>query len=37
MASLILDHIVTDYLYLGNDTERKVCSWDKIMVVLELA
>ncbi len=27
MASLILDHVVMDYLYLGTNTERKIYSW----------
>ncbi len=28
MASLILDHVAMDYLYLGTNTERKICSWN---------
>ncbi len=28
MTSLILDHVATDYLYLGINTERKICSWN---------
>jgi hypothetical protein len=26
MASLILDHVAMDYLYLGTNMERKICS-----------
>jgi hypothetical protein len=41
MTTLILDPIVTDYLYLGNNTEEKDMflefSKDKIMIVLELS
>ena len=28
MASLILDHVATDYLYLGTNTDRKIYSWN---------
>ncbi len=28
MASLILDHVAMDYIYLGTNTERKICSWN---------
>ncbi len=28
MASLILDHVTTDYWYLGTNTERKICFWN---------
>ncbi len=28
MASLILDHVATNYLYLGTNTERKICFWN---------
>ncbi len=40
MTSLILDPIVTDYLYLGINTGEKdmfLLSKDKIMIVLELS
>jgi hypothetical protein len=41
MPSLILDPVVTDYLYLGINTGEKVMflefSKDKIMIVLELS
>jgi hypothetical protein len=28
MTSLILDHVVMSYLYLGTGTEIKICSWN---------
>ncbi len=28
MTSLILDHVAMDYLYLGTNTGRKICSWN---------
>jgi hypothetical protein len=41
MTSLILDPIVTDYLYLGINTGKKVMflesSKDKIIIVFELS
>jgi hypothetical protein len=41
MTSLILDHVVTDYLYLGTSIEEKdmflELSKDNIMIVLELS
>jgi hypothetical protein len=41
MKSLILDPVVTDYLYLGINTGEKymflALSKDKIMIVLELS
>ncbi len=41
MTSLILDPVVTDYLYLGISTEEKdmflELSKDKILIVLELS
>jgi hypothetical protein len=41
MTSLILDPVVTDYLYLGINTREKdmflELSKDKIMIVLELS
>jgi hypothetical protein len=41
MTSLILDPVVTDYLYLGINTGEKdmflALSKDKIMIVLELS
>ncbi len=37
MTSLILDTVVTDYLYLGINTGEKDMFLDMIMIVLELS